>query len=99
MWKDTVRPFTVFCLWAFAVACANLNERPAATSAGGELSKAAASVAPEQKRAAPVPRQRMIIKDRPLVVQEPAHRTFDREREEQYEEEEQQRGRYRHREE
>ena len=98
MWREPVRPFTVFCLWAIAVACANLNERPAAP-AGGELSKAAASTAPEQKRAAPVTRQRVIIKDRPLVVQEPAHRTFDREREEQYEEEEQQRGRYRHREE
>jgi hypothetical protein len=97
MWREPVRPFTVFCLWAIAVACANLNERPAAP-AGGELSKAAASTAPEQKRAAPVPRQRLIIKDRP-AMQEPVHRTFDREREEQYEEEEQQRGRARHREE
>jgi len=89
----------VLCLWAIAVACANLNERPATPSADGALGKAAVNTAPEQKRAAPAQRQRMIIKDRPVVVQEPAHRTFDREREEQYEEEEQQRGRYRHREE
>src|SRR5437762_3352951 len=97
MWKESILPFTVFGLWAIAVACANLNER-AAAPAGGELSNAAASTAPEQKRAAPAPRQRLIIKDRP-AMQEPMHRTFDREREEQYEEEEQLRGRARHREE
>ena len=100
MWREPVRPFTVFCLWAIAVACANLNERAVAPAPVADgLNKTATGVAPAQKRAAPAPRQRMIIKDKPVVVQEPLHRTFDREREEQAEEEEEGRGRYRHREE
>ena len=100
MWREPIRPFTVFCLWAIAVACGSLNERAVAPAPMTEgLSKTSTSVAPAQKRAMPAPRQRMVIKDRPLVAQEPLHRTFDREREEQYEEEEESRGRYRHREE
>jgi hypothetical protein len=89
MLRETIKPFTVSCVFAMLIACANFDER------GGAADRPKAATA-GHKTTISAPGERVIVKGRVVVTEKP-HRTFDRVREEQYEEEEEHGGDQRHR--